>query len=126
VARWQHHEILDKGFVPVPIRFLETYSKLRPAITSGEALFIVHLMTFKWGDEAPFPGYSTIAQRMGVTDKAARRHALSLEKKKYLKRRFRIGTTNEFDLTPLFDALLADVKRQQRAQRNRRQGNSRG
>ena len=35
----------------VPIKFLRTYAALRPPLTHGEALFILHLMTFKW-DEA--------------------------------------------------------------------------
>lgn len=105
-ARWEHEELFDLGFVAVPTRFLEIYSHLRPHITTGEALFIIQLMSFKWDRKAPFPGYNLIAKRMGVSDKAVRRIAASLESKKYLKRFTRQGTTNIFDLTPLFTALL--------------------
>lgn len=110
-ARWGHLELFDIGFVAVPIRFLETYSQLQPHITSGEALFIIQLMSFKWDESAPFPGYNLIAKRMGLSDKAVRRFAASLESKKYLKRFTRQGTTNIFDLSPLFDALIREQQK---------------
>jgi DNA-binding MarR family transcriptional regulator len=109
--RWKHHELFAKGFVAVPTLFLHHYAHLKPyALTSGQALFVLHLMEFKWDSDAPFPGYATIAQRMGISDKMARRHAQSLELKKYLRREIRQGQTNRFDLTPLFDALMKAVE----------------
>ena len=75
-------------------------------MTHGEALFVLHLMEFKWDREAPFPSYSTLARRMGVSAKMVRRYAQALERKGYLKRSARTGHTNLFDLTPLFDKLL--------------------
>jgi len=85
--------------------FLDHYSSLRPPLTSGEAMFVIHLMRFKWGEEAPFPGYKTIAKLMGISTKMARRHAQSLEQKGYLDRQMRLAQTNKFDLTKLFRAL---------------------
>jgi DNA-binding transcriptional MocR family regulator len=82
------------------------YSKLNPPLTSGEALFIIQLMNFKWNKRAPFPSYGLLAKRMGLSDKAVRRHAAALEAKKYLYRIQRVGATNKFDLSKLFDALL--------------------
>jgi DNA-binding MarR family transcriptional regulator len=94
------------GHVPIVRTFLRSYSRLKPApITVGEAMFIVHLMDFKWDGEAPFPGYKTLGKYMGVSDKMARRHAQSLEVKGYLVREMRVSRTNKFDLTPLFKAL---------------------
>jgi len=55
---------------------------------------------------------------MGLTTTSARNHARSLGKKGYLKRQKRIGTTNLFDLTPLFDAL----ERQQEFEAGVREG----
>ncbi len=104
--RWKHPELLKSGFVPVSIDFLDLYSKLNPPLTSGEALFVIQLMSFKWTKKDPFPSYTLLAKRMGVSDKAVRRHASSLEAKKYLIRIQRLGGTNKFDLNPLFDALL--------------------
>ena len=109
--RWHHPELFTGGFVAVPNVFLRHYAHLKPhRLTLGEVLFVLHLMEFKWDSNAPFPGYGTIAKRMGVSDKMARRHAQSLEAKKYLRREIRRGRTNRFDLSPLFDALLMAVQ----------------
>ena len=87
--------------------FLKTYARLKPfSLTHGEATFVLHLMQFKWDEQAPFPSYATIARQMGVSTKQAQRYAVALEQKHYLKREQRTGTSNRFDLTPLFDALL--------------------
>jgi DNA-binding MarR family transcriptional regulator len=110
VERWKHEALFKKGYIPLPVLFLHHYAELKPfPLTSGEALFVLHLMEFKWDAENPFPGYKTLAKRMGITDKMARRHAQSLEQKHYLIREIRIGQTNRFDLTPLFDALLKAI-----------------
>lgn len=103
-TRWKNEDLFDIGFVAVPTHFLELYSSMN--ITTGEAMFILQLMNFKWGEKDPFPGYALIAQRMGISDKVARRHAASLVAKKYLVRHIRFGKTNRFDLTKFFDALL--------------------
>lgn len=106
-ARWKHEEFFNDGYVPVPNKFLELYSYLKPfPLTTSEALFVLQIMTFKWTADAPFPSYARIAHRMGVTDKAVRRMAQSIESKGYLKRISRQGSTNKFDFNPLFDALL--------------------
>lgn len=106
-ARWGHAELFDRGFVVTPTFFLQYYARLKPyPLTGGEALFVIHMMEFKWDSAAPFPGYKTLAERMGVSDKMTRRHAQTLQAKGYLLRKVRTGQTNLFDLTPLFDALF--------------------
>ena len=105
--RWKHPELFNAGYLVVPGVFLRNYSRLKPdGLTHGEALFVLHLMEFKWDREAPFPSYSTLARRMGVSAKMVRRYAQALEHKGYLQRRVRTGNTNLFNLTPLFDKLL--------------------
>jgi hypothetical protein len=106
MTRWSHDELFDAGFVGVPTHFLELYSHLKPPLTSGEALFIIQLMNFKWDAKNPFPSYKTLATRMGLSTKAVQRHASTLESKRYLDRIQRIGDSNQFDLSKLFDALL--------------------
>ena len=106
-ARWgDDPSIFRQGFVVVPTRFLSNYASLKPEpLTAGEALFVLQLMTFKWDTALPFPSYKTIAKRMGITDKMARRYAQSLDRKGYLRRQYQERKTNRFDLTGLFEAL---------------------
>jgi hypothetical protein len=100
-------ELESDGHVQVSTFFLENYHRLKPySLPHGEAMFVVHLMQHKWGEEAPYPGYRTIAERMGVSDKTARRLAKSLEDKKYLVREVRQANTNLFHLTQLMSVLV--------------------
>ena len=125
VKRWGHKNLFERGFLVVPTLFLQHYAHLKPhSLTPGEALFILHLMEFKWDANAPFPGYKTLATRMGVSDKMVRRYAQSLETKKYLRREIRVGQTNRFDLTLLFDALsvVAVQTKKQTARKTKRIG----
>ena len=115
IARWGKHEALfssRQGWLGVPDAFLRYYDKLQPyGLTTAEAMFVLQLMAYKWTEEAPFPSYNTLSARMGVTTKMARRYAKSLEEKGYLKRTARIGSSNKFELQPLFDALMEAVQR---------------
>jgi hypothetical protein len=108
--RWGGNQILfSEGFLSVPTRFLRRYASLNPPLTTGEALFVLQLMTFKWERAAPFPSYGSIAKAMGVTDKMARRYAQRLQKKGYLIRQFQYRAPNKFDLTGLFEALAGTL-----------------
>jgi len=92
--RWGGNQrLFSDGFLSVPTKFLRHYASLLPPLSSGEALFVLQIMTFKWESAAPFPAYKRIAKAMGVTDKMARRYA----------RQHR--APNRFDLTGLFEAL---------------------
>jgi hypothetical protein len=96
------------GHVQVSTFFLKNYHQLQPyPLTHGEAMFVIHLMQHKWGADAPFPAYRTLAERMGVSVKTARRFAASLQQKRYLHREYRIGATNLFYLDKLMAALVA-------------------
>lgn len=100
-------ELESDGHVQISTFFLENYHRLKPyPLTHGEAMFIVHLMRYKWGEAAPYPGYKTIAKHMDVSDKTARRLAKSLEDKKYLVREVREANTNRFHLAKLMTALV--------------------
>jgi DNA-binding MarR family transcriptional regulator len=70
-------------------------------------------MVFKWNEQAPFPSYHTLAQRMGITTEMTRRHAKSLESKGMLKRLRRTGQSNVFDLLPLTNTLKALLELEQ-------------
>lgn len=102
--RWTEN-LAKGGHAPVARTFLHNYSRLSPPLTHGEAMFVVHLLDFKWGKEAPFPGYRRLATYLGVTEKQARRLAKSLEDKGYLRREIRVDQTNRFHLEGLYVAL---------------------
>lgn len=105
------------GWTPISTFFLDNYHRLEPTLTSLEAMLVIHLMRHKWDERHPHPAFATLARRMGVTATATRNHARSLEKKRYLNRIAHQGDPNQFDLTPLFDALerlhLADEEAKQ-------------
>ncbi len=114
--RWGgHHGLFDQpeGWVGVPDSFLRHFAKgtFFGGLTNGQAMFILQLMTFKWTERAPYPSYGKIAARMGISDKMVRRYAAELELKGCIKRNSRVGSTNAFDMTPLFDALQQAVER---------------
>jgi len=68
-------------------------------------MVIIHIMSFKWDADAPFPALKTIGKRMGITAPSVRTHLRNLEKHGFLAREFHIGTTNRFHLKPLFERL---------------------
>lgn len=107
--RWTS-ELIQSGFTAISNVFLESYSSLRPRITHGEAMFIVHLMQHKWDKAAPFPSVGTISKRMGISETAARSLARSLEKKGYLHRQVQPGRSNRYHLKGLFTALETYLK----------------
>ena len=106
-ARWGNSEkIFEDGFLVVPHKFLLWYAWLQPEpLTTGEAMFVLHLMTFKWEAAAPYPSYKTLATRMKVSETMVRAYARSLSKKGYLIRQYQKRAPNRFDLTPLFKAI---------------------
>ena len=107
---------LAKKWTPISYAFLEFYSQLNPPITSGEAMFIVHVMAHKWKKAAPYPSFKTLGKRMGITHTQARNYARSLDTKGYLRRKFRVGRTNRFYFEGLYEALerCLDAKQPER------------
>lgn len=110
--RWGGKEVFgESGFLAVPLAFLKFHAAIKPKLKPAEAMFVLQLMSYKWDTGAPFPGYKTIAKRMGVSEVYARKIARALEDKGLMKRRFRRSQTNLFDLQPLFDKLAEHVER---------------
>jgi hypothetical protein len=55
-TRWGNHDsLLENGWVGVPVAFLSNYGNLVQygGLTAAEAMFVLQLMAFKWGEEAP-------------------------------------------------------------------------
>jgi DNA-binding IclR family transcriptional regulator len=110
--------LTKNGWTPVSDDFLRYYGELYPQISTGEAMFIIQLLSYKWDEKMPRPGFKTIARRMGISDNQARTYARSLEKNGYLVRVKRVGQTNRFDLTPMFAALEKEAKERAKLQAN--------
>ncbi len=99
---------LAERWTPVSEVFLKNHATL--GITPAEAMLLVHLVSFKWDEHAPYPTCDTLAGRMGITDTSVRNHLRSLEKKGLLTRILYPGHANRFDLTPLFLKLEEVIK----------------
>ena len=110
-VRWGSTQLFEEGFVGVPAALVTRYAKL--GLSTAEFVFVLELMVFKWNEQAPFPNYSTLAKRMGITTEMTRRHAKSLESKGMLKRLRRTGQSNVFDLLPLTHTLRALLESEQ-------------
>lgn len=121
-TRWGgDRRILAEGFVAVPTVFLTGFDDIKPyGLTIAEALFVLELMVFKWDAKNPYPSYSTLAKRMGVSTVYARRLARSLETKGYLRRTMRKGETNQFNLQPLFEKFAEYAEKQAKTHRSRK------
>ncbi|MFY0562630.1 helix-turn-helix domain-containing protein [Archangium lansingense] len=104
--------IAQRGFTPISSAFLSYYAQLN--ITVGEAMLLIHLMSFKWTRDAPFPAISRLAKLMGCSERNIRKLCASLESVGYLKRVGRSGTSNQFDLSGLY-AKLEDMINVERA-----------
>jgi hypothetical protein len=103
--RWTPALVAD-GWTPVSDFFLENYHRLRPELSTSEAMFVIHLLHFKWDERHPYPAFKTLAKHMGMSTTAVRNHARSLQNSKhYLTRIMRTAQPNEFDLAKLFAAL---------------------
>ena len=100
--RWSP-DLVRNGWTPVSDAFLRRYHKLN--MTSAEAMLVVHLHSFKWSEEHPFPSAGKLSSRMGISDVAVRNIIRSLEKKGMLTRIYRGGKANMYDLSPLYQKL---------------------
>ena len=83
--------------------FLTRYSEL--GITTSEAMLIIQLMSFKWTDQNPYPSFTELAKRMGMTPTAVRNHARALQQRGLIRRVPRRGATNEFPPSASLDRL---------------------
>lgn len=108
-ARWTP-TLIEGGFTPVSDYFLDNYHRLSPPIRTSEAMLIIQLMRHKWDSDAPYPGFKSLAKKMGISVQAARLHARTLEKHGYLRREMKVGETNRFHLAPLFNALEVHMR----------------
>lgn len=99
---WQ--QTLDrKGYVQLPNCLFRCQGDLK--LSFGELGVLCSLLTFAYNDMNIYPSVATLCRAGGASDSTIRRHIRSLEKKKYIGRRFSLGHTNTYDITPLINKL---------------------
>ncbi len=106
-ARWGE-PLTEYGFTAISNVFLLNYFTL--GITTEEALFIIHVLKFKWTVEDPFPSFETIATQMGKTRGTIQKYARSLEGKGLMQRRFRENQPSKIDFSNLIKMLINTVR----------------
>lgn len=109
-ARWSE-ALAKEGVTAIANFFLDNYAGIGLSVV--EAMFIIHLFEYKWTVDQPYPSLKTIASKMGKSEDTVRRLARGLEEKELIKRNYRTGQTNTYNLNPLIKRLgniLLDAK----------------
>ena len=104
IAKQWTPKLKDAGFTAIADVFL-LYYREELGITNVEAMLIIQLMYHKWNADPPYPSFTNLSIRMGLTEQQVRFHALNLVKKGYLRKTVRQGRSNLFHLEPLLEKL---------------------
>jgi DNA-binding MarR family transcriptional regulator len=101
--------LADGGFCALPTLFLAHCSGLRGSdgkpLKPSEILLAIHILSFKWTEELPFPSVETLAQRMGMNVRSIRKLLTSLERAGLVARLQAPRRANRYDLSQLFLAI---------------------
>jgi DNA-binding transcriptional regulator YhcF (GntR family) len=114
LARKTTSRLAEGGFCALPTLFLAHCAGLRGSdgkpLKSSEILLAIHILSFKWNEEHPFPAIETLAQRMGMNVRSIRKLLTSLEQAGLVTRLQVPRRANRYDLSQLFQAIerLAD------------------
>ena len=96
-------EISKDGYTQVPNFLLKRQAEL--GLNSSELVILLQLWSFDFGSRTAEPAHSTVAKSVGLTSSAVRHNIASLENKGFLKRNFRVGSRNEYNLAPAINKL---------------------
>lgn len=102
-------EVLQRGHTAVPNLVLDYYARL--GIAPAEMLFTIHVWQHWWTARDPHPSLRTIAAKMNISVRQAKRYVAALERKGFLHVVERFAPhggqlTNEFDYSPLIRAVV--------------------
>jgi hypothetical protein len=102
-------EVLQRGHTAVPNLVLNYYARL--GLSPAEMLFTIHVWQHWWTERDPHPSLRTVAAKMGVSVRQAKRYVEALERKGFLRVVERFAPhggqlTNEFDYSPLIRAVV--------------------
>lgn len=114
--------LIDKGFTIIPNLLIWNQGKL--GITSSELVVICCLASHQWDHRLPFPATSTLARYTGKTNGSIKDNLRSLETKGYLRRIYRDGQTNQYDLKPLKETLKSYAQPIKKSTRHSQKNNT--
>lgn len=102
-------EVLQRGHTAVPNLVMDYYARL--GISPAEMLFTIHVWQHWWTARDPHPSLRTIAHKMSLSVRQAKRYVEALERKGFLNVVERFAPhggqlTNEFDYSPLIRAVV--------------------
>ncbi len=98
-------EIAEHNFTQVPNLLLSCQGHLK--IKDGELLTLLHLLTFQFSSKSQiYPTITTLTKFSHKGYSTVQRRLRELEKKGFVNRRHRFGTSNYYDLTPCVEKLL--------------------
>lgn len=100
--RWSP-PVAKQGYTQVPNYLLKHQAEL--GITNSELVMLLQLMAYDFGSRSAEPAHSTLAKSIGTSVSAVRQNLISLEKKGFIKRRFRTGYSNLYSLVPAVSKL---------------------
>lgn len=104
-SKWSS-EIAERNFTQVPNLLLACQGHLK--LKDGELLTLLHLLTFQFSTNSQiYPTITTLTKFSHKGYSTVQRRLRQLEKKGYVKRRHRLGTSNYYDLTPCVEKLNA-------------------
>jgi len=113
----------DSGWTAVPNILI--YRQKTLGIDSLDLNILLHLLTYWWQDEKkPHPSKKTLANAIGVTPGTVQKRIRAMEAGGLIKRIQRRkendrSDTNEYDLSPLRDALLPHAEEELRERNNK-------
>lgn len=95
--------ITKKGFIQIPNCIIACRANLN--LSSSELAILLQLCIYDYGSKKVWPSHSTLAKQAGLGLSTVRNHIVSLESKGFIKRQYRSGTSNVYDLLPLLNKL---------------------
>lgn len=99
IEKWTP-EIAAYNFTQVPNLLIHCQGHL--GLTDGELVTLIQLMKFWYSHESRiFPSIETLTKYSGNGYSTVQRRLKNLEKKGFIKRRHRYGTSNDYDLVNL-------------------------
>ena len=95
--------IAKSGYTALPNLLIQHQADL--GITPSEMAVVIGLLAKKWSKSNPYPSVKTLSRQSGLAANTVRNQLRRLERKGLIKRKFRQGTSSEYDFAPMVERL---------------------